>query len=487
MNTTPKDSPKTALEHNYKRAKRLAINRATGIRYAGETINFRNSVEIESDEINDFLDRFQKSVGYCGSQSLCAVELDTHKHYASMKTANYCNHRFCPQCNYMRSRLLRRKYFAFLTNTEPAIQLKPMHLSFFENPQKPGFIAGSELLTNLDFMHLTLTVPHNQGIWNGKGYYAAELIQLFNLMRKKEWWLKQVFGGEYCVETTNTANGMHVHLHVLAMVKKVQQSRNKLYAEILKAWNKCTIDFSLPPLAISPERVESLAKGLGKGTHPATKQKIISCLDGRGSTMVGLKELYYQISETEYNRRTNRKFIQDGKFYAYCSGANVRSLVMGVMECLKYHFEPCVMENEDGGLNIPLIMEMLPNVYRKRLYGKFGGLYKVKTLNIMEVNEDATSEDLEGFDATARDAIPHPYTGEPTDPGELVFVSVDASRFLFKDNGRHYRINNPDKDINFVDRDIGPGGLKQAVKNFMHTVRHKRELNNEEGFYEYNK
>ncbi len=493
VNAAPKElSPeRTAaniLEQNSRRALKYTRSRATNLRYCAELQTFRNEVEIENDYVNDHLDRYGKAMACCCSDVLCAVETTSGNNYASVKTAHFCDHRFCNICNAVRSRLLRRKYFKFLNDVVPTVGLKETQHHFFPQWVNPLQVSGYNILTSLDFMHLTLTVPHVAGAWRGKGYYAGELIRLFNQMRKAAWWNELVFGGEYCIETTHGENGLHIHMHVMLMVKKVAQSRNKLYCKILKAWNKLTIDETNPVTSFTEKRIEAFNK-LFKSFPQAWRDEYISQLDSRGSTMVGLSSLYYEVTAAQYAQRKKAKFTKNGKYYCYANGANVRSMVKGVTECLKYHFEPCVLEDEDGKLNVPLLCEMLPNIYRKRLYGKFGGLYKVKSLNIMD--EPLTEEDIamQGFDdIDAKEMVHHPFTGHPVECGELMYVVVDAKNLIFSDNGKHHRIANKHiKQIIFNPTGSMEGGtLKDAAASFQEIVTHRRKKNHAEGWFKWN-
>lgn len=544
------------------RAMKMQVQRNKNLKYVAGMVETRKGMIIEEPnlangaDVNEFMDKMQKRLSICLSQVLGAVELDTNKHYFSMKTGNYCNHRLCNVCNALRSKLLRKRYYNFFTSDKVVLQLDEKYFHFFPNLDTPKHefvnytsslerwneietpwvddelgeiledlgidtnkdkwkgkaqkkkkatkvkqevvlkmdLTGEDLLNNLDFMHLTLTFPHKNGMWNGKQYYGAEMKEAFNHMRKNKWWKNLVFGGEYCIETTKNNDGLHIHIHAMIMVKKCKQSRNKLHALILDCWNYQSIDYSLPDfdsegkqIELSEERVIGIGKSM-PSMSDEEKETFIKCLNYKGSTMIGLSTLFFQITETEYNIRKYGKFMQDGKFYARCNDkSSVITLTRGIMECLKYHFEPAAIEDDNGLVDIPLLAELLPNIFNQRLYGKFGCLYGIKTLNVQDENlEGAVIDEVDELKESAKEYMHHPYWGTPVDTKELVFVSVDLKHLLFNDNGRHSRIN-PNK-INFaIDGEGGENTLKNAISKFCLITTHKKVLREFSTFYEFNK
>ena len=281
---------------------------------------------------------------------------------------------------------------------------------------------------------------------------------------------------------------MHEATKLLMVKKDVLQSRNKLYFKILVEWNKLTVDETNPVKFFTQYRIDAFHKKF-KAQPPQWRDDLLKSLDATGSTMVGLSSLYYEVTAAQYATRKKGRFARDGKYYCYANSKNVRSMVKGVVECLKYHFEPCVLEDAEGRLNVPLLCEMLPNIYRKRLYGKFGGLYRVKALNIMD--EAITEQDMELLsmdEMGAKEKVHHPYTGELVETGELMYVVCDAKNLVYSDDNKHYSI--PTKKIKHVIRDPGGGldamSLKDAAGIFMQTVTHRRLKNHAEGWFKWN-
>jgi hypothetical protein len=351
------------------------------------------------------------------------------------------------------------------------------------------FSSGKEILESVDLMHLTLTVPHNNGSWNGKEFYAKELINAFTKLRKCEWWSDLVFGGEYTTEvkTSPDKSGLHIHIHALLLVKKQRGSRNELYKNIMVKWNQLTVDrggifFKKEDLKrqfnFSPDRLQGLRTALRflkpvmydrvikckekVGNKVKTVKKIISSvndlpdnydpyfdkalqpvfskLDSRGSTLVGLKSLYYEVSADAYNSCKGGKFMQDGRFFRYSGSNNLQSVMKGVLECLKYHFEPCSIENENGELNCEILPSLLPNIYRQRLYGKFGALYGLSQLNVMEEALDTADEMLQDAAEVAKEAF-HPVTGLPIERSEYSYVVADAAAIVYDRKKKQYYLD----------------------------------------------
>lgn len=475
------NTPNEILGQAYKRAIGIYFKRAKNLVYVKGLRDAREEFYIELESTNQFLDRMDKSFFACSSQGLGAVELETGKHHFSLKTANFCNHRLCCVCNAQRSKLLRKRYYKFFDETKRNLFVKFKHVHFFpriKEKDKDCFVSGADLLESLDFMHLTLSIPHTNGQWRGNRYYAKEMKTAFNHMRKNDWWAKNIFGGEYSIETTKNENGLHIHIHCMVMVKKFFGSRNFLYLKIQKCWNEYTIDNWLPPAEFSEERILGMLDSFPKNMLEIERRAIIKTLDSRGSTLTGLKSLYTEItSKDEYDRRTFGKFTQDGKMYAYCNVKNKISLTRGIMECLKYHFEPAAIEDSEGKIDLGLLCELLPNVYKQRLYGKFGGLYGIKSLNVQEEKLDAvnTNEQLSEAEEkleNAKEEMHHPFTGYPVKTGSLVFVSVDIKKVIFNKNKKHSRINY--NDIHYaIEASPGQNTLSNAIKRFTWITTHR--------------
>ena len=450
-------TPAKRLEVNYKRSKKVSGARIKNIDYAKQIEAFGKDMVIDDEKINEFLNRYSNSLYGCSCQSLYRkMNGNNNVSFIGSKT---CNHRLCNVCNMLRANKMRRKWRAFFASDERNVLIKQNQTMFYPDLDthctyvekrsgelKQGLMAsGRDMVNAFDFMHLTLTVPHTNGTWRGKRFYAKELIQIFNSLRERKWWKQLVFGGEQTVEIKYNNGSPHIHIHALLMVDKAtKQSRNSLYVEILKRWNKLTVDTTLPASnKLEAERYNTVLKSVSSLWLNKENQipfltmdeslDVMNSLDARGSTMIGLKSLYYEITAQQYSYLKFGKFMQDGKFYRYCSGNDEKSLTKGIVECLKYHFEPCVVEDANGDLDIPLLCEVLPNIYRQRLYAKFGGLNGVKQLNVVEepLNDaDEASEMASDAGATATNAF-DARTGQPLLTDDYRYIIVDAGAIKY--------------------------------------------------------
>jgi hypothetical protein len=519
QNTEPKGN--TRLKHNFTRVTKLAKARIANLRFKTDLDAFRAEFEIEDEKTNQYLEKFGKRLVTCCSHAIGATIPNDPHNRVGLKSVQVCNHRLCNVCNAIRAKKLRRKFFKFLTSETKDLVIKkhkdykhfehietalkgkiknnlvkifednPLEQDFLEAKTLEGynenveekikfgsefcFASGKDLTENFNFMHLTLTVPHEGGLWNGVPYFAREMLALFNKMRKCDWWQEMVFGGECCVETTGSEkNGLHVHIHALILVpKSIWQSRNKLSSLILSKWNELTIDKTKPYEKFCKiKHAEAYLK-----MHTALMAtedneqffKNLNKIDLRGSVMVGLKNLYVEVSVDVYAKLKKSKFTENGKFYKYVNTKNTRELTKGVLECLKYHFEPCVMKTEEGKLNVPLMMQLLPNIYRQRLYTKFGAFLGYKPINISD--EALTPEDVANeLSEFAQGESYNPTTGEPCHGNEQSFIVFDTCNLVFNAEKQTYSIA-PSKIKKRYDVGISVG---QAIDQFFYELHEGR-------------
>jgi len=315
-----------------------------------------------------------------------------------------CKNKFCQVCNSERKRKLRGKYWRYFDENEAIRE---------EN----------------DFFHLTLTVPHRDGTgWRGTEVYATELIQRFNFLRKKEWWSGSkkhgiegmVSGGEYCVEFTRNENGFHTHIHALVLAKKGLRNRNRLYTQILRDWNRLTIDEGAKRQSFGENDRKGIRKSLSS-LNDSEFDTIFSQLDPRGSTLVGLESLYV-ISAKKQKGYHWCKRLKTWKRYV---GKEAEDMMRGIVECLKYHFEPLSMKLGNDIYDVETILELGPTLHRKRLYGKFGCFYGVKELNISD-----SSSAVDDFDEAleeAPDLVVHPELEVMASPGDYHYITTDVA------------------------------------------------------------
>ena len=355
------------LQKNRKKGYSLAMNRVKNIKLGVELDLIINSMPIQDAAL---VMKFRSRLFSCASNSLYRE----HSTAATLVQSQKCKHKLCCICNSERKSKLRSIYVNY----------------FKDNP---------DLMKEYSFMHLTLTVPHSVNGWRGKQVFNKELLEAFKYVRNKvPFWKNHVFAGQYSIEFTKGDNGLHIHLHALILVKK-RVRRNYLYPLILKAWNNATIDDS-SKLTWSTERIEGIRKSLD--FLPNDQQNdVISELSEKGSTLVGLESVYHF------------EFI-DGKFEKIY-GKDEESILRGIIETLKYHFEPVCLED------ISLVVELLPLIAKQRLYGRFGDFYNNKKLGLAFKN-------LENDEDEDDTVILDPITGEIDILEDYIYNIYDSTK-----------------------------------------------------------
>lgn len=340
----------------------------------------------------------------CGNHTL-------YRQYPSNGALEYicaqtCKNKLCPVCNYERSRQIRAKYYRYFKKNEIV-------------DRKTGEVFKK---SDFDFMHLTLTVPHTKKGFRGEEFYAQELMKEFNYMRKKPFWQKHVFAGEFGCEITKNDNGFHIHIHSLLLVRKSKQNRNKLYREIFRAWNMQTVDEFRLKTKFEKHEIEGIQKSFGyEKADEKEKSNIdffIRQLNPAGATLIGLENLYC------YNKKKlskNDRWSKDRqKWKHYVNPKDENSLLAGILECIKYHFEPVCL-NSDGVYDFDTLKEVLPKIYRKPLYRKFGAFHAVAELNVNSKIEEEIEEVMEEH---GRDHTINPETFLPEKPQYIVVNAV---------------------------------------------------------------
>jgi len=330
--------------------------------------------------------------------------------------AHTCKHKLCAVCNALRAKKSRRIWRTF-------------------------FEKYPELIENYDFMHLTLTVPHSKSEgFRGKRWYADELMKEFNYMRKKSFWKKHVYAGEFGVEVTKNEQGLHIHIHSLLLVHKSLQNRNKLHKDILKAWNRQTSGSGLRK-EISEAEKASIMKG----------NRLFSLLEvdhlaPDGSTLIGLENLYLRSNE---NKPGFHYCDHSGHWKKYVKPSDGFDIFMsGIMECIKYHFQPMAMY-EDGSLDFDLICEILPSIKGKPLYRKFGAFHAgtknahegAKMLNINYKEDKIGQEMVNELKENGHDEVVNPETGEEALREEYIYFAISLAKvFLDPDDEMKIKI-----------------------------------------------
>jgi hypothetical protein len=246
-------------------------------------------------------------------------------------------------------------------------------------------------------------------------------------MRKKPFWKKMVYAGEFGVELTKNNNGLHVHIHSMILVRKSTQNRNELHKKILLAWNAQTSECNF--IQLSQDRIDSILKS----NKVLTKDDCLK-LNAEGATLIGLESLYIK---SESKKPGFLKCARSDFFKKYVNGGDEFGKFMGgVMECIKYHFEPMAMK-EDGKIDFELMREILPMIAGKPLYRKFGAFHKGTKnahpgCHLLNLNNKTTEEIIDDtINKEARDEVYNPSTLQVADSGSYTYIVVPMSRVYF--------------------------------------------------------
>jgi len=309
--------------------------------------------------------------------------------YIQPLAAATCKHKICPVCNALKSRRIRSGYWQFFT-------------------------AHDGLLTQYDFFHLVLTVPHSLADSLTEVY--DKLIVAFNELRKTRQWRQQVWAGLRNVETTSGANGWHVHIHSLLLVYRVERSRNRLYTLILKSWNLLTIDERKPPAPMSQSQRQGIAAGL-LFLPAQDRERLLEALDSRGATVVSLESLYY------YTKKGKKRYARKPE-----------EMLAGIMEAIKYQFEPMALKDDNHTYQTDLIVAILPGIYKKRLFATFGAFYgKNEYSQILQRFLKPENETEHAIEQYARETVEHPVTGLPADSYRYIAIKTAG---IYRQQGR---------------------------------------------------
>lgn len=122
----------------------------------------------------------------------------------------------------------------------------------------------------------------------------------------------------------------------------------------------------------------------------------------------------------------------------------VKAMTAGVLECIKYHFEPMAMQ-DNGVYNFDVIREMLPAIKGQRLYGKFGAFYASSKethpdVAMLSITHKSKAEELiDELEKNGKEEVRHPETGNVVKKDSYQYVLVSMRRVYFDPND-DYRI-----------------------------------------------
>jgi Replication protein len=386
-----------AAQRNKQRFNSVRLNRAKQMKINRELMNWlqENHEKIPEQQAVATAKFFERT-RYCCANNLFRRHADNAVSYMGSHT---CKHRCCMVCNSVRKKNVRKAF-------------------------RRLFEAHPELHDEYDLMHVMLSVPHTEEGWQGQQMYSTELLGAFNILRKSKAWKRNCAGGVYNTEMTRNANGLHIHLHILAFVYKnpLINTRNAFYEELLESWNSRTVWEDSKRQAFSLRDIRGICKSLGviKFNKETERQEFnhnrkkyaraqLKTLNPKGSTIIHVQNLYAWVGK------------KGGGVQKTHNLKTAEMKMRGVLECLKYHFKPIIFDkpasdhgegglDSEGGLNLPLISELVWRIGGKRLYGRFGILLSPKEpyshfLKLMDTDE----EPLVGEDEM-NEVVRHPNT-----------------------------------------------------------------------------
>lgn len=323
----------------------------------------------------------------------------------------YSKHRLDPVWNSTKSKKFRAIMAKFLTEERWFEQFQPTHL--------------------------VLTVPHKNGIWQGKQIYIRELIKAFRELRHERWWKTFIHGGLYCIEVKkNKENGYHIHLHVLCFQKlglkdkrgnRIQNGVNYVRKKIVKAWkgivgNDTNYDGVHYSSLYFHERDENGKLIFEENPFWMASDEDPELITDVFGNTVDPMEIQMNSPKKRYIR----------------PGDDVELWIKGVMECLKYHFKPGVLEKTDRTFDIPLIIEILNHTKGERFMSKFGKLHNHPglSLNGKQAADDIDADCLGDAEA-AGDNLQNPFTQAHALPEEytILFTGLENLDILHDPGG----------------------------------------------------
>lgn len=406
------NSNKQKLTSNLRHQSKISTKRKQGIKmayqikaYLAEEYNIilpKDKKQLDFMDINpvdlqdnqELINFYYKLKGT--NLSLFAVHQHKGANFPQMLAHLYNKNRLDPTWNYRKSQIIRRIWTQFLG----------------ENPIHKEFTP----------VHLTLTVPHPNGKFQGERFYYKKLKELFWKFRKTDTWKECIWGGEYGVETTKGKHGLHIHFHCLVFQYKTEhQTIKEAYTTKSgkKAYKK-TLFSTQKPFNVHQARQKLKNKW----------KQIVDPLNEYDHVQLRYETLYVHRKDDQGNRifenyhkfnpetqqwetaiRPRKYYIDEEHLYYYAEGphgqkmkfsTNIETnntlakgqkshLLEGIMECIKYHFKNDALTLKKGQYDIELIKTILNQTKGDRLYDRIGNLYRESRLSY-NFNEDLQDE-----------------------------------------------------------------------------------------------
>ena len=381
----------------------------------------RSTGEILYDEYNQ-LARAHYALWQNSPAAYALFKHPTQDNFSTQGIAFTCSkHRIDPVWNYLKSKRLRASVHGWMKKESIHERYQPMHL--------------------------VLTVPHPGGVWTPPGesegltFYAKEMVEKFNLMRKSKAWNKYIYGGLLCLEITRKgANGLHIHIHAMVL-QRPEFDRNEVHEYISAAWEQLSGGMSW---------YETLY------IHKRTNEE-----DKRSPWIMETDEHGNKVWDESRQEFKKKKYYLDNRyewFQELSAEEKFNTYVSGVLECIKYHFKyesfktgRKIEGTKVDEWDVQLIADVLRYSKNLRMYDKFGKLYGVKELGMNYIDKLAVKDitvqaSVEG-DGVEENVI-NPFTKKLAIKGEYERV-LALPQFI-----EHYGQYQNFRTVNVLEHDI---------------------------------
>ncbi len=315
------------------------------------------------------------------------------------------------------------------------------------------YIFEKKIWENTFPVHMVLTVPHQDGRYEGKQFYGDLVLKKFNWMRKQVWWKKMVDGGEYGLEVKRGKggkHGMHIHIHSLVLLRK-GVSFKAFTKEVKSSWLKITGATQLwvePLYFFKKDDSGRYITELKPKGNLETKESV----DGMYQTDFVETGEFIVSRKKFYIDREIRKVNKDDSLTLQEKSEKIAEMYLsGVMETVKYHFKQDSFFDNNGVYDVFLLNDVLQNTKYKRLFGRYGSMYgqpdlnfnNLKNLMSADTGENETiavvDEEIGDKDeanagvvmAKAKRVVTNPFTGEDMPISETKMVLYLAEKRNF--------------------------------------------------------
>ncbi len=393
----------------------LPAHRATFLKIAQKSEIHNTVIEMFPNLIKTYytLANFGESVGALFTDDKGRYETFTQAHIFS-------KHRLDPVWNYRKSNIIRNIYRNYLIDTKIYEKYNPVHI--------------------------TLTVPHSGGTWNGQKFYAKELLNAFREVRRSCGWKSNVYAGEYGIEvksSPNKENGLHIHIHSLAFLKPGTSIKNFI------KWLSDKWLFLTDASQIHVEKIYFYEKGENGKYITELKQnnRDLETFEQPDGTYTS-EANFIEVRKKIYVDKFKREVMSDISLSSDEKEKKIlNAYLYGILETIKYHFKTESLTLDGRNYDLPLIEEVLSNTKGKRLYSRFGEFYNVPELSFNRLDDSSTSE--EEITAEANEEVINPFTGElePIEKLVTVIFYPERQKRTGKDDISPYRLINNKQDI----------------------------------------